>query len=222
MLPRLNSLITLEQWNSAYTSSMFANDYPLVANLWNSLYYYFAEVIPYSFNITNFESYFINNLTAILNLYYNNLLMWNLRQTQLKLMISQLTKNQTFNRTEDETRQLQQQTNQVQQESFNPLNNQSTINPISLQPASLGSLQPNDLSFTNANNTADFNTSSNAVNNNASIVRTYTELDLAKYKDIELESNNLLNGFIRKIASLFFVLSDSKPLGTDLGGFNIW
>lgn len=238
-LPRLKDLISLSDWINLIsinnTTQLINNllqnpGYDYTTIFTTTIYSFFQNTIPYGSKailLTNQEllNNFLNNLiNQILNytlFYLPNLQVYFMNIQKINAMTNMISNQQTYSRNEKETKQNNNQNTKLEADSFNPISNPTNIEVPALQPANLGDLQGNQ-KFTTPLQSANFTTGTNATNFNENLNRNYTEFTAQQLQLLEQQSKNALIPILKKIGTLFWIMSDDFNTDEKALGFNIW
>ena len=209
----------------------------LIPFLLGFIYDVFSDAIPYNQNLQNSVIYTVGNvetnkqvpLTLLINIsgyintYMNEIINWFLTIKKNYLAINIINQQATRKVTETENTDNLNQSQQLNKDSFNPIEKSATIaiNPIPVKTLNNGGLGNNNYQDITS---ATWNTTTTGDTANTNRSKTETELDLTQLRTIgneQILSN--LKPLFKKIGTLFWILgNDNWHDSTADLGFNIW
>lgn len=246
----LTNQISFERLECVYASSSVPF---IVDMLWNAensnylnylmpfllafIYDVFNDAIPYNQTLANSTIYnalnvrinqqvplnLLVNISGYISSYMNEIINWFLtikkNYLALKIINSQATRKVTETENTDNLNQSQQ----LNKDSFNPIENSAnvSINPIPVKTFANGGMGNNNYQDVTS---ATWNTSTTGNTANTNRSKTETELDLTQLRTIGNEQIlNNLKPLFKKIGTLFWILgNDNWQDSTADLGFNIW
>lgn len=246
----LTNQISFERLECVYASSSVPF---IVDMLWNAensnylnylmpfllafIYDVFNDAIPYNQTLANSTIYnalnvrinqqvplnLLVNISGYISSYMNEIINWFLtikkNYLALKIINSQATRKVTETENTDNLNQSQQ----LNKDSFNPVENSAnvSINPIPVKTFANGGMGNNNYQDVTS---ATWNTSTTGNTANTNRSKTETELDLTQLRTIGNEQIlNNLKPLFKKIGTLFWILgNDNWQDSTADLGFNIW
>lgn len=246
----LTNQISFESLECVYASSSVPF---IVNMLWNAdtgqylnylipfllafIYDVFNDAIPYSQTLSNNTIYSVGNvgtdiqvpLNLLVNIsgyissYMNEIINWFLTIKKNYLALNIINSQATRKVTETENTDNLNQSQQLNKDSFNPVENSANvaINPIPVKTLANGGISNNNYQDVTS---ATWNTSTTGNTANTNRSKTETELDLTQLRTIgneQILSN--LKPLFKKIGTLFWILgNDNWQDSTADLEFNIW
>lgn len=209
----------------------------LIPFLLGFIYDVFNDAIPYNQELANTIIYSANsegtnkqvplnllvNISGYISTYMNEIINWFLTIKKNYLAINMISQQATRKVTETENTDNLNQSQQLNKDSFNPVENSAnvSINPIPVKPLNSGGLGNNNYQDITS---ATWNTTTTGDTANTNRSKTETELDLTQLRTIgneQILSN--LKPLFKKIGTLFWILgNDNWHDSTADLGFNIW
>ena len=201
------------------------------------IYDVFNDAIPYNQTLANSTIYtagnvginqqapvnLLVNISGYISSYMNEIINWFLIIKKNYLALNIINSQATRKVTETENTDNLNQSQQLNKDSFNPVENSAnvSINPIPVKTMSNGGMVNNNYQDVTS---ATWNTSTTGNTANTNRSKTETELDLTQLRTIgneQILSN--LKPLFKKIGTLFWILgNDNWQDSTADLGFNIW
>lgn len=201
------------------------------------IYDVFNDSIPYNQTLANSTIYtagnvginqqvplnLLVNISGYISSYMNEIINWFLTIKKNYLALNIINSQATRKVTETENTDNLNQSQQLNKDSFNPVENSANvaINPIPVKTLSNGGMCNNNYQDVTS---ATWNTSTTGNTANTNRSKTETELDLTQLRTIgneQILSN--LKPLFKKIGTLFWILgNDNWQDSTADLGFNIW
>lgn len=246
----LTNQISFERLECVYASSSVPF---IVDMLWNAensnylnylipfllafIYDVFNDAIPYNQTLANSTIYtasnvginqqvplnLLVNISGYISSYMNEIINWFLTIKKNYLALNIINSQATRKVTETENTDNLNQSQQLNKDSFNPVENSAnvSINPIPVKTFANGGMGNNNYQDVTS---ATWNTSTTGNTANTNRSKTETELDLTQLRTIgneQILSN--LKPLFKKIGTLFWILgNDNWQDSTADLGFNIW
>lgn len=246
----LTNQISFERLECVYASSSVPF---IVDMLWNTensnylnylmpfllafIYDVFNDAIPYNQTLANSTIYnalnvrinqqvplnLLVNISGYISSYMNEIINWFLTIKKNYLALNIINSQATRKVTETENTDNLNQSQQLNKDSFNPVENSANvaINPIPVKTFANGGMGNNNYQDVTS---ATWNTSTTGNTANTNRSKTETELDLTQLRTIgneQILSN--LKPLFKKIGTLFWILgNDNWQDSTADLGFNIW
>ena len=209
----------------------------LVPFLLAFIYDVFNDAIPYNQALANSTIYsssnvginqqvplnLLINISGYISSYMNEIINWFLTIKKNYLALNIINSQATRKVTETENTDNLNQSQQLNKDSFNPVENSAnvSINPIPVKTLANGGMTNNNYQDVTS---ATWNTSTTGNTANTNRSKTETELDLTQLRTIgneQILSN--LKPLFKKIGTLFWILgNDNWQDSTADLGFNIW
>lgn len=246
----LTNQISFERLECVYASSSVPF---IVDMLWNTensnylnylmpfllafIYDVFNDAIPYNQTLANSTIYnswnfrtnqqvplnLLINISGYISSYMNEIINWFLTIKKNYLALNIINSQATRKVTETENTDNLNQSQQLNKDSFNPVENSAnvSINPIPVKTFANGGMGNNNYQDVTS---ATWNTSTTGNTANTNRSKTETELDLTQLRTIGNEQIlNNLKPLFKKIGTLFWILgNDNWQDSTADLGFNIW
>lgn len=201
------------------------------------IYDVFNDAIPYNQTLANSTIYtagnvginqqvplnLLVNISGYISSYMNEIINWFLTIKKNYLALNIINSKATRKVTETENTDNLNQSQQLNKDSFNPVENSANvaINPIPVKALANGGMGNNNYQDVTS---ATWNTSTTGNTANTNRSKTETELDLTQLRTIgneQILSN--LKPLFKKIGTLFWILgNDNWQDSTADLGFNIW